>query len=216
MKKILITLTLTLFAASSYAQSSSVIVGSGQSDSSLGKSDKIVERSKKDLEIIKQQSENWKGVINTANSELGDIESDLQDIIQELSSKNEVYMTSEEDEKVRKFTTKYVPTCYGEKPRLIYKSEGGWTCVEAIKCSDLNSEQDDWVQEHDRKSGESKCTKPRAVWTETEAWDGCSAGKEEEERTLKCTSESDTTKEYNNDACVQPKPIEKRRCATSS
>ncbi|HAG52235.1 MAG TPA: hypothetical protein DCL21_00415 [Alphaproteobacteria bacterium] len=210
MKKILITLTLTLFAASSYAQSSSVIVESGKSDSTLGKSDKIVEASKSDLKIIKDKSQEWSGKISDANRELGTIQGKLDDVISRLDSKNDIYMTSEEDTSAKSFTKSYVPTCYDETPRLVYK-DSKWQCVEAVKCSDINKGQAGWIQ--DATSG--RCLKPLAVW-HTGDWEGCSAIGAKETRTVVCAEEGNKTKTYPEDVCTGPKPEDSRTCASAS
>tara|TARA_Y100001960_G_scaffold148317_1_gene156781 strand:- start:1311 stop:1946 length:636 start_codon:yes stop_codon:yes gene_type:complete len=210
MNKLILTLAITLVALPSFASgenSSSIVIDSGQNESSFGKGKQIESRTTDDIAIIKNLADKWNQDITDANTKLKESKDQLQTVIDDLKNKNEQYMQSESDSKANAFTKQYVPTCSGSYPRLAYQS-GQWRCIAAIDCKKVKSGSVDW--EADPVTG--KCKRPAAVWKTTN-WSGnCNASPYTQTRSVNCYKEGTSTK-LSSATCSLPKPATSRECA---
>lgn len=224
MKKLLLTLTLTLFTTVAFAQSTSVITGAGKNDTSLGKTKNIETTLKKSLEVIEETNNRWVGSITTSNEKLDTSKGQVQNVINQLNKRHDEFLITETDPQgasYEDYATKPVPVCTEELPRLTYKNNA-WHCVKAIDCGQVTLDKDGnsigidrtgWIKQN---SNPPKCVRRKGVWAVTD-WKGCSNNKQT--RTVKCVNEDSretfTAEEGGTGNCSLPKPTPSRVCASN-
>ena len=131
---------LALFSTHAYAQSKSIVVDTVNSDVVYEKqSQDIKDRTKNDLEVIKEQTEAWSDEMLELYNKFFDIFQSLEYDLQEVQANNsEDPMDNESDPDIEAFAKDSVPVCTVATQRLVYYSNA-WRCVDKVKCTDVNS-----------------------------------------------------------------------------
>lgn len=218
MKNLVLTITLTLASAAAFAQSS-VVIESGNNNTSRGKTDNIENRVNDDLQIIKNKAEDWNkyfyddqnsGTENSAMEKLDKSKTQIDDVLDILTQHHKEFLINETDPNGGSYqvhATKPVPVCEGDTPRLIYKNNQ-WRCAATINCGDVTEgsglDRTDWIQNPD-----GTCVRQQGAW-KIGNWGNCSGGTQS--RSVKCVREGSSSTIGNNN-CSNPKPLASRTCA---
>lgn len=206
MKNIIITLFLMLFTTEAFAQSATAIIGTNGVDPSLQKLDVIKDRAESDLTIVKQKTGQWEEDFKTTVSTIDNNIEQLNVVINDLKSRMENPMQSENDNAGAKSHSKANdPRCSnGSNPRAVFIN-GRWRCEPRFTCSVIDENLDDWNAD---PSG--KCIRPKTVW-EVSAWTpNIPLG--QETRSVVCKYQG---RVLNDDACSKPKPAAIRSYAVA-
>lgn len=215
MKKLLLSLSLTLFAVNSFAQTS-VITGVSKQDTSLEKTGYIKENVDEDLKIIKKVNDDWNSHIAGVNSKLDETRSQVSTALTKLVEKDEVFKIKETDPQGGTYedhAKKAVPVCSGSTPRLTYDGTK-WKCIAAITCDEINGNQEGWIQKTG-DDGSPICLKPKAGWA-VNNWGSCNSGKQTRTAVCKLFVKNEKVPGgaiQHDDVCSGPIPLRERDCA---
>lgn len=223
MKKLLIVLSLTLFATSSFAQVS-VVTKSAKTNSD-GKVNNIADTTKKDLFVIEKKAEDWNDEFEDSQKDFDTSKNQISDVVNKLKKEDDEFLQDEKDPvytktnkttpTYRDYSTKVVPVCSGNKPRLAYDGSN-WVCKEAIDCNTINGNQEDWAR-ITGPDGKPTCMKQKAGW-DVGSWSKCNSSYKQT-RTVHCRlfkdsdSKTPTGGIIHNDVCSGPEPVDSRNCA---
>lgn len=223
MKKLLIALSITLFAVNSFAQVS--VITKSADTNSQSKVNNIADTTTKDLFVVEKKAEDWHKEVQDAHKDFDTSKNQIADAVNQLVKEDDEFLLKETDPQVvrgattyRDYSKKVVPACSGSKPRLAYDG-ANWVCKEAISCNTINGGQKDWAQETDA-NGNPTCMKQKAGW-DVKSWQACNNSTYKQQRIVNCRlfKDSDGNTPTGNivdfDVCSGPTPLLQRDCATN-